>query len=185
MSRHVVILVGSPRARGNSAVLAEQVAVGAREAGAETESFFLHGMDIRPCRGCDSCKKTGACVIKDDMRTISPKLLAADAVVLASPVYWFTFTAQLKTCIDRWYALWNARNDMFKGKSIGIVLVYGDTDLVTSGGKNAVSSFKSMFGFLESDIVGLVHGSVMNIGDAHKNPQLMKKAYQLGKKLAS
>lgn len=183
MGRHIVILKGSPRARGNSAALAEQVAAGAREAGAEVESFFLHGMDIHPCRGCDSCKKTGACVIKDDMHTLYPKLSAADAVVLASPVYWFTFTAQLKTCIDRWYALCNSRNDVFKNKSIGIVLTYGDTDLSTSGGRNAVNTFKSIFGFLKADIAGCVHGSVMDIGDAEKNPRLMKRAYQLGKKL--
>ena len=67
-----------------------------------------------------------------------PKLLAADALVLASPIYWFTCSAQLKTCIDRWYAVWNCEKALPKGKPVGIVLGYGDTDLHNSGGINAM-----------------------------------------------
>jgi multimeric flavodoxin WrbA len=184
MARKIVILKGSPRAKGNSSVLADAVAEGAEAAGAEVESFILHGMDIRPCRGCDGCVKTGVCVIKDDMRVIGPKLQAADAIVLASPVYWFTFSAQLKLCIDRWYALWHPRRTLFRKKSVGIVLAYGDTDLATSGGKNAVATYKSMFGFLGSTIVGIVHGSLNAVGEAERNLPLMRKARALGVKLA-
>jgi multimeric flavodoxin WrbA len=184
MGKYIVILKGSPRERGNSSVLADQAQAGAEAAGADVESFYLHGMDIRPCDGCDFCRGTGVCAVEDDMQKLYPKLLAADAVVLASPIYWFTFSAQLKMCIDRWYALWNLRNDAFKSKPIGIVLTYGDTDLYTSGGINAIHTFETMFRFLQSDIVGWVYGSVMDVGDAQKHPELMEKAYQLGKRLA-
>ena len=183
MSKQVVILKGSPREQGNSNVLADQVAAGAQESGAAVESFYLHGMDIRPCDGCDFCQETGVCVLKDDMQPLYAKLLAADAIVLASPIYWFTYSAQLKLCIDRWYALWNFKNDMFKGRPVGIVLTYGDTDLYTSGGINAMHAFESMFRFLQADIVGWVHGSVTDIGDAQKNPELMQKARQLGQQI--
>jgi multimeric flavodoxin WrbA len=184
MSKQVVILKGSPRERGNSNVLVDQVAAGAKASGANVESFYLHGMDIRPCDGCDFCRETGVCVIKDEMQPLYAKLLAADALVLASPIYWFTYSAQLKLCVDRWYALWNFKHDMFKGKSIGIVMTYGGEDLYTSGGINAIHTFETMFRFLEADIVGWVYGSLMDIGDAQKSTELMKKADQLGKLLA-
>ena len=103
--RRILILKGSPRKRGNSAILADQVAAGAAEAGAAVESFDLHGMDIRPCDNCDFCQGSGECVINDDMQLLYPKLLEADAIVIASPIYWFTVSAQMKLCIDRWYAL--------------------------------------------------------------------------------
>jgi multimeric flavodoxin WrbA len=87
-------------------------------------------------------------------------------------------------CIDRWYALWNFKHDAFKDKPIGIVLSYGDTDLYTSGGINAIHTFETMFHFLQADIVGWIYGSLMDVGDAQKNHELMEKAYQLGKQLA-
>lgn len=184
MRKQIVILKGSPRERGNSSVLANQARAGAEAAGASVETFYLHGMDIRPCDGCDFCRETGICAVEDDMQTLYPKLLAADAVVLASPVYWFTYSAQLKTCIDRWYAMWNFKHDAFKGKPIGIVLTYGDTDLYTSGGINAIHTFETMFRFLQANIVGWVYGSVMDVGDAQKHPELMEQAHQLGERLA-
>jgi multimeric flavodoxin WrbA len=184
MSKSIVILKGSPRERGNSSVLADQSAAGAKDAGAQVESFFLHNMSIRPCDGCDECRATGACVVGDDMQKLYPKLLAAHAILLASPIYWFTFTAQLKTCIDRWYSLWNYKNDVFKTKAFGVILTYGDTDLYTSGGINAIHTLETMFRFVQVNEVHWVYGSLSDIGDAQKNPELMDKAYRMGKKLA-
>ncbi len=183
MSKKLLILKGSPRQRGNSSILADQAQAGATDAGALVESFFLHGMDIRPCDGCDFCRETGVCVVKDDMQTLYPKIIGADALVLASPIYWFTYSAQLKMCIDRWYAISNYKSDAFKGKPIGIMLTYGDTDVYTSGAINAMHTFETMFRFLKSGKIAWVYGSLSEIGDAQKNPELMDKAYQLGKKL--
>ena len=152
--------------------------------GAQVESIFLQNLSIHPCDGCDFCVETGACVIKDDMQPIYPKLLAADALVLASPIYWFTYSAQLKTCIDRMYAVWNFKKDLFKGKPIGILLSYGDDDLQSSGGINAVHTFETMARFLQADIAGIVHGSMSDVGDAGKHPELLEQARQLGVRLA-
>lgn len=185
MTANILILKGSPRDLGNSATLAGQVAAGAREAGAQVESFSLHTMDIRPCDACDTCRETGGvCVIKDDMQTLYPKLRQADAIVLASPIYWFTFSAQLKGCIDRWYALESPEGSELAGKKFGIVLTYGDSDLYTSGAINAIHTFESMFRYIRADIAGLVHGTANDIGDVEKQPALMEKAYLLGQKLA-
>jgi multimeric flavodoxin WrbA len=186
MSKKILILTGSPRERGNSAALAQQTAGGAQDAGAQVESIYLHGLDIRPCDACDLCKETGVnCIIEDDMQNLYPKLLEADALVLASPIYWFTYSAQLKLCIDRWYGLWNNHHDFLRGKPVGILLSYGDSDLQTSGGINAIHTFETMFRFLQTPIVGIVHGSLSDPGDAAKNPELMQAAYDLGKQLAS
>jgi multimeric flavodoxin WrbA len=179
----ILILKGSPREKGNSSVLADQLALGAQKAEAQVERIALHGLDLRPCDGCDFCKETGACVLKDDMQPIYTKLLAADAVVLASPIYWFTYSAQLKTCIDRWYALWNFKPEAFKGKPFAVILTYGDDDLYTSGAINAIHTFETMFRFLQADIAGWVYGSLSDIGDAEKHPELMQQAYHLGESL--
>jgi multimeric flavodoxin WrbA len=180
----VLILKGSPRENGNSSTLANQVAMGAKEAGAEVESISLHTLDIRPCDACDSCHETGGvCVIKDDMQSLYPKLRRASAIVIASPVYWFTISAQTKLCIDRWYAFVTPDGNDLRGKKFGFVLTYGDTDLYTSGGINAIHTYESMCRYLKTEIAGIVHGTANEVGDVQKQPELMAKAFNLGKSL--
>lgn len=186
MSKKVLVLKSSPRENGNSNTLAGQVEAGAKEAGAEVESLMLHHMDIRPCDACDVCQETGVCIVKDDMQGVYPLLEKADAIVIAGPVYWFTISAQAKLCIDRWYALIHEDSPgegAFRDKQIGIILTYGDTDLYTSGGINAIHTFKSMFRYLGAEITGMVYGTANEIGDAEKQPELMQSAFQLGRKL--
>jgi multimeric flavodoxin WrbA len=185
MANKLLILKGSPRQKGNSAVLADQAAAGAIAAGWEVQSIDLHALDIRPCDGCELCEQTGQyCVIEDDMQGLYPKLVEADALLLASPVYWFTYSAQLKLCIDRWYGLWILDPRAFEGKRIGIILAYGDSDLYTSGGINAVHTFESTFKYMRAEIVGIVHGSLSNVGDAERHPELLREAFELGRRLA-
>jgi multimeric flavodoxin WrbA len=181
--RNVLILKGSPRERGNSAVLAGKAAEGARAAGAQVESIYLHGLDIRPCDACDLCLEQGECVIEDDMRPLYPKLAEADGILLASPVYWFTFSAQLKVCIDRWYAFQASKWKEISGKPFGIILTYGDTDLTSSGGINAVRTLESVCLFLDSPIAGIVHASLDKAGEAEMHPELLEQAYRLGQKM--
>lgn len=185
MAKRILVLKSSPRPQGNSSLLAECAAQAASQAGAKVESLDLHGLDIRPCDGCDSCLETGACVIGDDMQALYPKLLAADALLLASPIYWFTYSAQLKVCIDRWYSIFNYKNDFLKGKPVGIILSYGDDDLYTSGAINAIHSFESMLRYLQAELAGVVHGSMDKAGEALQHSDLMEKARLLGEKLAT
>jgi multimeric flavodoxin WrbA len=184
-SKHVLILKGSPRKKGNSSILADQVADGARSAGAEVESFDLHNMDIRPCDACDACQGTDAdCIIEDDMQILYPKLRSADAIVVASPIYWFTMNAQTKLCIDRWYALEDPQGNALAGKQIGIVLTYGDTDPFTSGAINAIRAFQDMFRYVKANIAGIVYGSASKVGEIQSQQELMERAFKLGRKLA-
>jgi len=183
---HILILKSSPREAGNSSTLAGQAAAGARQAGAEVECFDLHALDIRPCDACDLCQEQGGgdCVIEDDMQALYPKLRRAEAILIASPVYWFTMSAQAKLCIDRWYALQTPQGNELAGKRFGVILTYGDTDPYTSGAINAIYTFQSMFRYLKTELVGIVYGSVSEVGDAQKQPELMQEAYQLGERLA-
>jgi multimeric flavodoxin WrbA len=184
MTKSILILKGSPRERGNSAVLADHAAEGAGAAGAQVESIYLHGLDIRPCDACDLCKD-GLCVIEDDMQPLYPKLAAADGILLVSPIYWFTFSAQLKLCIDRWYGFQGDNWRPVTHKRFGIILTYGDTDLYTSGAINAIHTIETMCRFLKSEILGIVHGSLTDPGDAEKNPGLLQQAYDLGVLMAA
>ena len=186
MSKSILILKGSPRVKGNSAVLADQVFAGAKEVGAKVESVYLHGLDIGPCDACDVCQDGyEGCIIEDDMQSLYPKIIEADVIVIASPIYWFTISAQTKLCIDRWYALESDRENALRGKQLAIVLVYGDTDLYTSGGINAIHTFESMARYIGMEIAGMVYGTAWKLGEAEKQPELMEKAFKLGAKLAA
>ena len=187
MPRKVMVVIGSPRKRGNSSVLAKRVAAGAKAGGAKVETFSLHEMNIKPCTACDACRKNPKidCVIQDDMRILYPKLKSADAIVIASPVYWFTVSAQTKLFMDRWYGLGGDEGYALAGKRFGIVLAYAGEDPFVSGAVNALRMFQDAFRFVEAEIVGMVYGSAWKAGEIRKNEALMEEAYALGKKIAS
>ena len=183
---YILIIKGSPREKGNSSTLAEQAAAGARQTGAEVESIYLHALDIRPCDACDLCQEGNQedCVIPDDMQMLYPKLRQADAIIVASPVYWFTFSAQTKLFIDRWYALQGTNGNALAKKKFGVILTYGDIDPYTSGAINAIHTFQDMFRYIKADLIGIVYGSASDVGDVQKQPDLMEKAFKLGAELA-
>jgi multimeric flavodoxin WrbA len=185
MGTKLLILKGSPREQGNSALLADAAAEGARAAGADVEAVFLHGLRISPCSACEECRDPGDCVLDDDMRDLLPKVAAADSILLATPIYWFTLSAQLKLCIDRWYAFQASGWRELQGTRFGVILTYGDTDLYTSGAINAIHTFETMARFLHSPIVGIVHGSLSDVGDVEKHPELLGKAKELGRLLGA
>jgi len=106
MSKRIVVLSGSPRKDGNTARLTEAFIEGAEAAGKEISLFRVAGLQIGGCRGCGHCfKNQGVCIQQDDMQPILDALRKADALVLASPVYYFSVSAQLKLVIDRFFAL--------------------------------------------------------------------------------
>jgi multimeric flavodoxin WrbA len=185
MSKSILILNGSPRVKGNSAVLAARLTAGAEESGAQVESVYLHDMDIRACDACDFCQENGdGCVISDDMQSLYPKLRAADAIVIASPVYWFSLTAQTKLCIDRWYAMGLDSGYEIAGKQMALLMAYGDNDLKSSGGITVIHTIEGICNYVGMDLAGIVHGTAMDVGDAEKDSKLMGQAFELGRKLA-
>ena len=106
MSKNVVIISSSPRRDGNSETLARQFFQGAVDAGHEVNFFCLRDLDLGYCKACYACAKTGKCCQKDQMNEIAPFLLAADVIVFATPVYFYTMSGQMKVFVDRlvpWY----------------------------------------------------------------------------------
>ena len=95
-------IVGSPRRGGNTETLVDAVLAGAAEAGAQVEKVILDELDVRPCRACNACRKTGACVQQDDMAGLLEQMQRSDVWVLGTPVYWWGPTAQFKAFLDRW-----------------------------------------------------------------------------------
>ena len=186
-SRKVLVLLSSPRKKGNSAILAKQITTGAESAGAKVETIFLHGMKIAPCQSCYTCQKPDSkgCAIDDDMQSIYPKLIEADSWAIASPVFWFTMSAQAKLFMDRCFALPAYEKNPFAGKRIAIAMSYGDTDPFTSGCVNALRTFQDAFRYVGAKIVGMVYGSAMEAGEIKSNSALMQMAEELGKRLVS
>jgi multimeric flavodoxin WrbA len=183
--RRVLILLGSPRERGNSASLAARVEEGVESAGGVCERIFLHRLRISPCSACGRCQADldRFCVIEDDMQALYPRIVRAHALLIAGPVYWFTVSAQTKLFLDRCYALLGPGGCLLEGKRIGVALAYGDTDPFTSGAVNALRTFQDAFRYTGSVLVGAVYGSAVSPGEIERDQQLMERARLLGRDL--
>ena len=179
--KKAVVILGSPRKNGNSATLARQAASGFTAAGGSVETFYLNGMNIRPCQGCNHCRRhpEKGCFMKDDMRLIYDSLSAADALLVAGPIYMFTVSAQLKLFMDRCYAV----PASLYGKRIGILLTYGDEDVFESGAINAIAALRDEYRYKQAVIVGIIHGSADAAGEISANKRVMNDAYELGQKV--
>jgi multimeric flavodoxin WrbA len=186
MAKKILELVSSPRKNGNSTLLAHAIADGARSAGARVETVRLHKLKIRPCTACDKCHVADDrfCVIRDDMQKLYEKVVAADGLIYASPVYWFTVSAQMKLFMDRCYALGGPGGYALRGKRIAVALTYGDADPFRSGAVNALRTFQDAFAYVEAVLVGSVYGTGLAPGDVLKQKALLKEAFALGKTLA-
>jgi NAD(P)H-dependent FMN reductase len=127
----VMGIFGSPRRQGNSDTLMKAFLQGATEAGSLVEEIFLRELKISPCLEIYHCFKDGTCPIKDDMRGVYDKLLEADVVALASPVFFYSVSAQAKAMIDRTQALWARRyvlkSDFPGDNRQGVLLITGAT----------------------------------------------------------
>ena len=182
MQKNILIVLGSPRRKGNSAALAEQVRQGVQAKGALVDTVYLNGLNIKPCQGCEKCQQEGAdgCVVDDDMTQLYPKLKASDAIVIASPIYWFNVSGQTKVFLDRLYAVGAGQNNIFAGKKFALLLAFADPDPFVSGAVNAIRSFQDICRYLNADIAGMVYGSAYEAGAIKKNEDVLKEAYVLG-----
>ena len=142
---NVIGYIASPRMNGDTAWAVNQILEGAKEQGAQTQAFYSGALDIRPCKGCLGCTKTGKCVIDDDMQQLYTALKQADALVLGSPIYMGQMTAQAKTFTDRLFAQITPRfSPKFKEENAGKKLVLA----FTQGNPNP-EMFKAYFDYTE------------------------------------
>ncbi len=105
----VLVFLGSPRKKGNSEVLTQELLEGVRQAGGSPEIIRLCEMKISPCISCGGCDKTGRCVVEDDMIPLYKKIISIDKIIVSSPIFFYGVTAQTKAFIDRTQALWNRK----------------------------------------------------------------------------
>ena len=103
---NILAIYGSPRRKGNTALLLQNAVAGARNAGAEVEEIVLRDLKMSPCLEIYGCKKTGRCVIKDDFQKVYDQLLACQGLMLASPIFFYTVSAYTKVLMDRCQSLW-------------------------------------------------------------------------------
>ncbi len=183
----ILAVSATPRKAGNSEILLDQIAEGATRTGARVEKVVLRALALHPCRACLACRRThrGQCAIEDDMTPLLAKIRAADAYVLASPIYFFTVSAQMKLFIDRWFALFGDNSyGLLRGRRAAVALTYGDPDPLAAGVTNALGMFRDMFRFLGIDFTGWVHASCDEAGEASRQPEVLRRAGALGERLA-
>ena len=179
MGKKIIILNGSPRKKGNTTELTAAFTKGAKEAGNEVTEFFLDEMNINGCKGCFGGGKNpdSPCVQKDDMDKIYPVYKEADIVALATPLYYWTISGQLKTAFDRLFAVAecdpNYRNP--KKESVFMMAAEGH------GFEESEYWYDRLEKHLGWKSLGKVLcGGVMSIGDIAGKKEL-QDAYELGK----
>lgn len=177
MSKKILIISSSPRKGGNSDLLCDEFIRGASEAGHKTEKVFLRDKNIHCCIGCGVCNSTAKCVQSDDMEQILESMVEADVIVLATPVYFYTMDAQLKTLIDRTVP----RYTEMRNKEIYYIMTAADEEI-----EHMQKTVESLRGFTMDCLDGAVEkGIIYGVGAWNKGEILdtpaMVQAYQMGK----
>lgn len=176
MSKRVLIVSSSPRKGGNSDTLCDQFRKGAEEAGNRVDTVRLAELKIDYCSACYACKTTGHCVKRDDMERLLAKIRSAYVIVLATPVYFYTMCAQLKTMIDR--TLGGAQQSGLENKEFYFIATAAD-------GKAAMErTIDGLRGYIEclpgAVEKGVIYGAgAWQLGDIQGNPA-MQEAYRMG-----
>jgi len=186
----VLAVAGSPRRGGNSDTLLDQAVAGAQSAGATVELVVLSQLSVRPCAGCERCFAAGRCVVNDDYQGLYDKVLEADALILASPIYFTNVSGWAKAFIDRFQCLWALRHVLKRP----VPLPSGGRRrraifLAAAGSPNmhfdcALSVVRAMFSTIDAVWVGSV--CVNNIdqrGAVAQHPETLEQARELGARL--
>ena len=179
----ILSVLGSPRKDGNTAKILEKYIEGIKARNDEFDITIVYPSeeDIKPCMGCNACKggSPKACVIDDDMKKYYDELNSADVIILATPVYWFNMSSQLKIFIDRMYGL-DFKN-FPSGKKLVLLMSFGDNDMISSGAVNMSNSLKQMAQFLGMEFF-LEYGMSSNLSDK-KIKTSMEEIKKLGMEL--
>ena len=174
-----IVLMGSPNRHGSTSILVDEFVRGAKEAGHQTEVIDVCHADIHPCTGCVHCGYEGPCVQKDDVEIIRRKLLAADMVVFATPLYYYGMTAQLKTVVDRFCAYNSSLNS--KHLKSALLTVAWNADDWTFEALEA--HYRTLVRYINFEDKGMVLGYGCGTPSMTKRSRYPAQAYALGKNL--
>ena len=177
MSKKVLVISTSPRKGGNSDTLADEFARGARERGNSVEKVTLYDKTIGFCKGCLTCQTTQRCVIRDDADVIARKMLTADVIVFATPIYYYGMCGQMKTLLDQANPLFSAD---YAFRDIYLLAAAAEEDEHTVDG--AVTGLTGWIDcFEKARLAGTVFaGGVTAVEEIQGHPAL-QKAYEMGK----
>jgi len=187
----ILAIYGSPRRKGNTALLLKQAVEGARESGALVEEIVLRDLKMSPCLEIYGCKETGRCVIQDDFQSLYDKLLACHGLILASPVFFYTVSSLTKIMMDRCQSLWVKRYWIEKtafGKKDyskkGLFISAG----ATKGKKlfdGVLLTVRYFLDALDAELwKALLYRGLDSEGDVLKHPDYLQEAYAAGGDLA-
>ena len=179
MNKKVLILSSSPRRGGNSDTLCDEFMRGAKESGNQVEKIFLKDKHITYCTGCSVCSIHGKpCPQKDDANEIVEKMIAADIIVMATPVYFYTMSAQMKTLIDRTCA----RYLEIKDKEFYFIISAAETSIPMM--ERTIEGFRGFLDCLEGPKErGVIYGvDAWKLGEINDKTS-MSEAYEIGKKV--
>lgn len=176
--KNILILSSSPRKNGNSDILCEQFIKGAKESGHNTEKIYISDMKINYCTGCGVCNTTSECVQKDGMEKIYEKMLKADVIVFATPVYFYSMCGQMKVFIDRLVPIYTK----LLNKEVYIIVTAWDSEK-----SNLNSTVEAIRGLTrdcmeETREKGVILGSGSTEKGDIKNSDTYLEAYEMGKK---
>lgn len=177
MSKKILILSGSPRKGGNSDLLCDEFLRGAVESGHQVEKISVATKNVHPCVACYHCREHGgACVFHDDMAEILQKMIDADVLVLASPVYFYSIDAQMKAVIDRTVARWLE----VKNKEFYYIVTMADEELTSAD--TTLACFRGYADCVEGAMEkGIIIGNGVYEPGTVKETAAMEEAYEMGK----
>lgn len=179
--KKVEILIGSPRKKGNTSFLANQLGDRLIAEGFDVNFSFLQEMAIHACTDCRGCKRGELnCIVQDDLQLLYPKLEAADLIVFGTPIYWYTPSAQMKALLDRLRPYYGSQR--LKGKKAASILVAGSGDRDC---QLTMQMFGRMFDALGLENLGNVNSESFDIGDAKKDFAAIDQVKQLANKILS
>ena len=183
----VLILNGSPRKKGNTIFLIQELSRIIIQNGHEIEILNLNDYDIKPCQGCLWCYKDFPlrCIQNDVMNGLYPSVLDSDVIVFASPIYWFNYSAQLKLFIDRLIALHVQGGHSLNGHKFASIFVYGDSNAKGSGVHSTIESIDHMISYFRGENLGVVHGTGGDSLTVPNNAEIMKDLRELAEKICS
>jgi len=173
----VVAIVGSPHVNGNCSFLVDEALKEISSQGIQTEKISLAEVNIAPCQGHDACSTFKVCKIKDDGPSVIKKFNEADAVILASPVYFYDITAQMKCFIDRNFFSFTHEQTK-KAKTAGLIAIGGG-----GGADETINTLKAFTHLPEKDT--FVLAGYTGDGSAKDKPALVKQAREMGRKIAA
>jgi len=189
MKMNITAFCASPRKNGNTELLLNETVKGIEDSGLSVDRFYLNLMNIKPCQDCGGCNDTGKCVFQDDMEQIYEAIRTADRIILASPIFFFSLSAQAKMMIDRCQSFWCEKyllKQPVKERKFGrkgLLLIVGGMkkEIGVQCAEASARAFFRTISVPEHQTLSFL--GIDAKGEISHHPTALKDAYEAGRKL--